>query len=83
MPTAEPGLNNMPMLTACFILDSLHCFFFELSVVLGLLCFYDCLSSRAVVAKLELWLGCFFSHFLLLESLVDLRSLSDLISNTK
>lgn len=57
--------------------------FLWLSVFLGLFCFYYCVNSRAVVAKLGLWLACFFSHILLLESLADLRSLSDLISNTK
>lgn len=63
MLTAESGLNNMPMLTACCILDSLQCFFFELSVFSGLLCFYYCVSSRAIAAKLELWLAWFFLPF--------------------
>lgn len=57
MLTAESGLNNMPVLAACCILDSLQCFFFELSVFLGLLSFYYCVSSRAIIAKLELCLA--------------------------
>lgn len=55
MPVAESGLDSMPMFTACFVLDSLQCSFFDLSVLLGLLCFYCCLNSRALLAKLELW----------------------------
>lgn len=51
MPVAESGLDNMPMFTACFVLDSLQCSFFDLSVLLGLLCFYCCFNSRALLAK--------------------------------
>lgn len=81
MPTAESGLDNMPVFTACFVLNSLQCSFFDLAVLLDLLCFYCCLNSRTPLAKLELWLAWFFSNFLLLECVVYLRSLSNLISN--
>lgn len=55
MPIAESGLDSMSMFTPCFIPDSLLCSLFDLSVLLGLLCFYCCLNSRAPLAKLELW----------------------------
>lgn len=53
MLTFESGINNMRMFTAGCILDSLQCYFFDLSLLLGLLCFYYCLSPRVVIAKLE------------------------------
>lgn len=55
MPIAESGLDSMSVFSACFILDSLLCSSFDLSVLLGLLSFYCCLNSRALIAKLELW----------------------------
>lgn len=83
MSIAESGLDNMSIFNVCFVLNSLQCSFFDLSVLLGLLCFYCCLNSRALLATLELWLAWFFSDFLLLENLVYLASLPNLISNKR
>lgn len=57
MPVAESGLEHESVFTACFVLDSLQCSFFDLSVLLCLLCFYCCLNSGALLAKFELWLA--------------------------